>query len=149
MDTTPLQPDFRELLELLNAKGVRYLLVGAYAVGLHGHCRGTSDMDVWVEPERENAKRVLETLSEFGFGELELSVEDLVAPDTVVQLGYPPVRIDLLTGILGVEFSGAYARHEIRDLAGVPVSVIGLEDLKASKRAAGRHKDLDDLEHLG
>ena len=142
-----LNPDFKEFAELLNARGVEYLVVGGYALAAHGHPRYTGDIDFWVRHTPDNIERLLSALSEFGFGSMGLRAEDF-ATDTVVQLGQPPRRIDLLTSIDGVNFDDCYARSETVQLAGVNLSIIGLEDFKTNKRAAGRLKDLADLESL-
>ncbi|MCB2022044.1 MAG: nucleotidyltransferase [Rhizobacter sp.] len=142
-----LNRDFKEFAELLDARGVDYLVVGGYALAAHGHPRYTGDIDFWVRPEPDNLTRLLAALQDFGFGSLGLGVGDFAA-DTVVQLGQPPRRIDLLTAIDGVSFDACFARREIVDMDGVPLSIIGLEDFKANKRASGRLKDLADLESL-
>ena len=142
-----LNRDFKEFAELLNAKGVDYLVVGGYALAAHGHPRYTGDIDFWVRPTSENIARLLTALNDFGFGSLGLGAGDFDA-DTVVQLGQPPRRIDLLTAIDGVEFEACFARREQVELAGVRLNIIGLEDFKANKRAAGRLKDLADMESL-
>ena len=104
-----LHPDFREFIQLLNDHSVRYLVVGGYAVALHGHPRYTKDLDVWVEADSENIERLLSALKAFGFGSLDLNVDDFLEPDTVVQLGRPAQRIDLLTELDGVAFDNSYA----------------------------------------
>ena len=142
-----LNPDFKEFAELLNAKGVEYLVVGGYALAAHGHPRYTGDIDFWVRPTPNNIDRLLSALAAFGFGSLGLQAGDFRA-DTVVQLGQPPRRIDLLTTIDGVTFEDCYARREPVELAGLNLNIIGLEDFKTNKRATGRLKDLADLESL-
>ena len=143
-----LHPDFREFIQLLNDHSVRYLVVGGYAVALHGHPRYTKDLDIWVEADSENINRLLSALKAFGFGSLEQNVEDFLDPDTVVQLGRPPQRIDLLTELDGVAFDDSYATREEVPIENVSVSFIGLEQLRKNKKASGRHQDLADLEHL-
>ena len=142
-----LNRDFKEFAELLNAHGVEYLVVGGYALAAHGHPRYTGDIDFWLKPEHDNLARLLTALNAFGFGSLGLTADDFVA-DTVVQLGQPPRRIDLLVNIDGVEFSGCWQRRETVELSGVRLHVIGVDDFKANKRATGRLKDLADLESL-
>jgi len=127
---------------------VRYLVVGGYAVALHGYPRYTKDMDVWVEMTTENASRVIEALNQFGFGSLDLKAADFMIPDQIIQLGYPPRRIDILTTLPGVEFSDCYASRVTTDMDGVSVNFIDLENLKKNKKATGRHQDLADLEAL-
>jgi hypothetical protein len=142
-----LNSDFKEFAELLNAKGVDYLVVGGYALAAHGHPRYTGDIDFWVRATPDNITRLLRSLDDFGFGSLGLTASDF-STDTVVQLGQPPRRIDLLTAIDGVSFEDCFARREQVELAGVPLNIIGLADFKTNKRATGRLKDLADLESL-
>jgi predicted nucleotidyltransferase len=142
-----LNRDFKEFAEWLNARGVEYLVVGGYALAAHGHPRYTGDIDFWVRPSQENIARLLNALNDFGFGSLGLRASDFDT-DTVVQLGQPPRRIDLLTAIDGVEFEACFARREQVELAGVRLNIIGLDDLKTNKRATGRLRDLADLESL-
>ncbi|CAM3898072.1 hypothetical protein [Roseateles saccharophilus] len=142
-----LNPDFKEFAELLNAHRVDYLVVGGYALAAHGHPRYTGDIDFWLARSPENIGRLLTVLQEFGFGSLKLQAADL-APDSVIQLGQPPRRIDLLMGIDGVEFDACFARREVVAIDGLPLNFIGLDDFKANKRASGRLKDLADLEAL-
>jgi hypothetical protein len=143
-----LYRDFKEFIESLNANGVRYLVVGGYALAFHGHPRYTKDLDIWLDRTPENAKRVMQTLKDFGFGSMDLSEADFLRPEFVVQLGYPPCRIDLLTDLSGVDFASSYESRVERETNGVRVSWIGLADLKANKKASGRHQDLADLENL-
>lgn len=142
-----LNRDFKEFAELLHARGVEYLVVGGYALAAYGHPRYTGDIDFWVRPSADNLARLLAALADFGFGSLGLGLGDFGA-DTVVQLGRPPRRIDLLTTIDGVSFDDCFARREQVDLGGLVLNIIGLADFKANKRAAGRLKDLADLESL-
>lgn len=142
-----LNPDFKEFAELLNAHRVDYLVVGGYALAAHGHPRYTGDIDFWLDHTPDNIHRLLAVLREFGFGSLDLKAEDF-GPDSVVQLGQPPRRIDLLTGIDGVDFADCHSRREIIDIDGLSLNFIGLNDFKTNKRASGRHKDLADLDAL-
>jgi predicted nucleotidyltransferase len=143
-----LNQDFKEFVQSLNDNQVRYLIVGGYAVAVHGHPRYTKDLDVWVERSPSNAERLIRALDQFGFGSLGLTATDFTEPDQIIQLGYPPCRIDLLTTLSAVDFGTCYeARLEI-ELDGVPVPFMDLENLKKTKRAAGRHQDLADLENL-
>jgi hypothetical protein len=142
-----LNSDFKEFAELLNAKGVDYLVVGGYALAAHGHPRYTGDIDFWVRATPDNITRLLRSLDDFGFGSLGLTASDF-STDTVVQLDPPPRCIDLLTAIDGVSFEDCFARREQVELAGVPLNIIGLADFKTNKRATGRLKDLADLESL-
>ncbi len=142
-----LNRDFKEFAELLNASGVEYLVVGGYALAAHGHPRYTGDIDFWLRPTADNLSRLLSALQDFGFGSLGLAASDFDI-DTVIQLGQPPRRIDLLTAVDGVSFDACYVRREQVDLAGVRLHIIGLEDFKTNKRASGRLKYLADLESL-
>jgi len=144
-----LNPDFRECIALLNAHDVRYLVVGGYAVGMHGHPRYTKDLDIWIDRSPENAERVLDALDAFGFGGIGLSVDDLTDPDSIVQLGRVPNRIDLMTTLSGVTFDECYPNRVVDQSDDTTVQYIGLEDLMANKRALGRHRDLGDVEDLG
>jgi hypothetical protein len=144
-----IQPDFRELLALFNARRVEYVLVGGYAMAMHGAPRFTRDMDLYVRPTAENARRVMDSLREFGFGEIGLSERDFERPGQVIQLGRPPVRIDLITSIGGVSWEEADRGKTAGAYADVPVPVIGRRELILSKRAAGRKQDAADVEALG
>ncbi len=144
-----VQPDFRELLALFNANQVEYMVIGGYALAFHGAPRFTGDLDVFVKPDPENARRIIESLDQFGFKSVELSVDDFQAPDQVVQLGVPPVRVDILTAITGVSWAEAVAGRVEGKYGDIPVYYIGREQFAANKRATGRRRDLADLEALG
>jgi predicted nucleotidyltransferase len=141
-------PDFKEFIQSLNDNQVRYLIIGGYAVALHGYPRYTKDVDIWIEMSVENAERLLAALAQFGFGSLDLKADDFTAPDRVIQLGYPPNRIDILTTPDGVDFATCYiARVEV-NLDEININFIDLENLKLNKKASGRLQDLADLENL-
>ncbi len=143
-----LHPDFKDFLRLLNSHNVRYLLVGGYAVGYHGYPRATGDMDIWIEMSENNSKRIAAVFRDFGMPD-ELILEGIfLEKNKVIRIGVPPVRLEVITSASGVDFEECYANREIIETDGIPVNFISLEDLKKNKRAAGRHKDLDDLEHL-
>ena len=144
-----VQPDFRELLLFFNARSVDYLIVGAYALAQHGAPRYTGDLDIYVRPDAANAERVMSALQDFGFGAVGLTVDDFNCPDRVVQLGYPPVRIDLITSISGVDWEAAASGSVTGSFGDVPVRYLGREQLIANKRATGRLKDRADVEALG
>jgi hypothetical protein len=144
-----IRTDFKELLELFNKHKVEYLIVGGYALAFHGAPRVTGDIDLFIRPVRENAARILAALNDFGFGSLNLSQEDFIAPGMVVQLGVPPVRIDIITRVSGVSWEKADAGKVPARYADTPVYFIGREDFVANKRATGRKKDAADLEALG
>ncbi len=144
-----LHQDFREFLKLLNETGVEYLIVGGYAVVMHGYVRATGDIDIWVNNTTRNAERIVAALERFGFESLKLQTKDFEKPDNVIQLGYPPFRIDLLTSIEGMRFDECYKkRKRVNVSKGLTVNVIDLENLKKRKRIAGRARDLDDLDNL-
>lgn len=140
--------DFREFLACLAAHDVRFLVVGGYAVAAHGHPRYTGDLDVWVWTGAENAESLLTALADFGFGSVGLVANDFTEPGRVVQLGYPPVRIDLLTSIDGVEFEPCFDRRVEVVVDGLPVPFIALDDLRRNKASSGRPQDLADLAAL-
>lgn len=144
-----LNRDFREFIELLNSNKVRYLVLGGYAVAFHGHPRYTKDLDVWLELSEENAVNVLKALKDFGFGGMDLTKEDFLHKGQVIQLGYPPNRIDLINSPDGVDFAECYASKIEIEIEGLKISVIDLKNLKKNKRASGRLQDLADLEKLG
>ena len=148
MPTIQLPTEFSELLKSLGAHEVRYLVVGGYAVAYHGYPRTTGDIDIWIERTAENAWRVVEALRSFGFDIPALHPELFMKPDQLVRMGYPPLRVEILTSASGVEFAACYAERVEDELGGTEASIIGLDCLKANKRASGRHKDLSDLEHL-
>jgi hypothetical protein len=143
-----LDKDFNEFVELFVANDVRFLVVGGYALAAHGYPRATDDFDAWVWANSENAVKIVDCLAKFGFGSLNLSTDDFTTLDRVVQLGYPPYRIDIITSISGVEFDSAWANRLVVDVDGLNVPFIGRDDLLKNKRATGRPKDLLDVERL-
>jgi len=144
-----IRTDFKELLELFNRHRVEYLVVGGYALAFHGAPRVTGDIDLFVRPTSENAERILAALDEFGFASLNLSKDDFTTPGMVVQLGVPPVRIDIITRVSGVSWEKADAGKVAGNYADTPVFFIGREDFISNKRATGRVKDAADIEALG
>lgn len=143
-----LQSDLKEFIELLNSHEVEYLIVGGHAVAFHGHPRFTGDIDFFVRATPANIQRVLAALKAFGFGELGISVDDLLSPGRVVQLGHPPNRIDLMNAVSGLEFGEAWQRRIKTIMDDQQVNLIGWEDLLTNKRASGRQKDAADVEKL-
>lgn len=143
-----INKDFREFIELLNEHSVRYLVVGGYAVALHGHPRYTKDLDIWIERKRENAVKVLSALKDFGFGSLDIKIEDLLNPEKIIQLGNPPNRIDILSDLTGLTFSKCYGKKLSVKIKKTKIYILDLENLKKNKRATGRHQDLADVENL-
>lgn len=143
-----LSNDFKEFIELLRSNGVEFLVVGAHALAAHGKPRYTGDLDVWVRPEPDNIRRLIAALDAFGFAALGISAADFMTPQAMVQLGYPPARIDLLTAIDGVTFDECFAHRIEVATSGVVLPVISVDDLIRNKLAAGRAKDLADVESL-
>jgi hypothetical protein len=143
-----LNSDFKEFIQLLNDNQVKYLVIGGYAVAVHGHPRYTKDIDIWIEMSSENADKLLTALNQFGFGSLGLSPQDFQSPDQIIQLGYPPNRIDLITTPDGIDFDTCYTSKIEIIINDIPVQFIDLNNLKKNKKASGRLQDLADLENL-
>ena len=143
-----LSRDFRELLECFARHEVRFLIVGGWALAAHGHPRMTKDLDIWVWADSANADAVIEALGDFGFGDLDLSAENFLQSDMVIQLGYPPNRVDLLTSPAGVDFEACWADRLDVTMDGLDVPFIGLEGLKQNKRSSGRPQDIVDIQIL-
>lgn len=143
-----LSQDFKEFVELLNKKEVEYLIVGGYAVGIHGYPRYTGDLDIWINATRQNARKMVAVLTEFGFDSFGLTEEDFTKLGNVIQMGYPPFRIDILTTIDGVRFKDCYKNKIVVLHDEITLDVIGIEDLRRNKKVSGRLKDIDDLENL-
>ncbi len=144
-----VQPDFRDLLGLFNVHKVEYMIVGAYALAFHGVPRFTGDLDIFIRPDSENARRILQALDEFGFKSVGLTLEDFQSADKVVQLGVPPVRVDIITSLTGVSWEEAFSGRAEGKYGDMPVYYIGREQFIANKRALGRKRDFADLEALG
>lgn len=142
------QPDFKELLTLFNVNGVDYLIVGGYALAFHGQPRYTGDIDVFVKPDPANARRIITALEAFGFKSDDLTAADFESPDKVVQLGVPPVRVDIITALSGVSWEEAFLGKSAGFYDDLPVFFIGLRQFLANKKATGRKKDLADIEAL-
>jgi hypothetical protein len=139
-------PDYHEILSLFSEEKVQYLLVGAYAHAAHGNPRATEDMDVWVNPTSENASRVYRALTRFGAAISELDERDLAQPQTVLQVGVLPQRVDIMTELTGVDdFDEAYLQREEVEIEGVIIPVLSRRLLIQNKRALGRPQDLADL----
>ncbi len=145
---TSLSSDWIELLRGLNAASVKYLIIGAHALGVYGAPRATGDLDVWIERSVENAGRAYRALAKFGAPLGNLSVSDLQKDDLVLAIGVQPLRIDIITDIDAVIFEEAWRRRVEGPLFGVPVSFIGRDDFIRNKRATGRAKDLADVAAL-
>jgi predicted nucleotidyltransferase len=143
-----LNDDYKEMLQCLAGEGVKYLVVGAYALAAHGYPRATMDIDLWVEPSPENAEAVLRALGRFGAPLRELTSADLQHDDTIFQIGVAPRRIDLITGVSGLRFEEAFANAIEVQVEGMNLRFPSIHDLIRNKRASGRTKDLADVEAL-
>ena len=143
-----LSKDSKEFIELLNSHGVDYVVVGAHSLAFHGRPRYTGDLDILIRPTLDNAAKVIEVLSRFGFGDADFKEADLVEPTQVLQLGRPPHRIDLLTGLSGLSLDEAFADRLAAEVDGLPIFVLSRENPIRNKRAVGRPQDLADLADL-
>ena len=141
--------DFKDLLASFNAHAVEFVIVGGYALAVHGAPRFTGDLDILVHPEEGNARRVVAALEAFGFSGAGLTAGDFQEAEKIVQLGVPPVRVDILTSLTGVSWEQVFEGSLPGDFGGVPVRFIGRDAFVANKRATGRRRDLADLEALG
>jgi hypothetical protein len=144
-----IQADYRDLLKLFNEHEVEYIIVGAFALAFYGVPRFTGDIDIYLKPGNPNADRIILALNEFGFGSLGLKSADFEHEDQVIQLGVPPVRIDLITSLTGVCWEEVYINRLYGHYGDVEVCFIGRDQFIKNKRATGRKKDLADLEMLG
>jgi hypothetical protein len=143
-----LDKDFNEFVELFLEHNVRFLIVGGYALAAHGLPRATGDLDAWVWINPENAQNIMRALNAFGFQNLSLTESDFSKEDSIIQLGYPPFRIDILTSIDGVAFDQAWEKKIVVELNGMNVPFIGRDDLITNKKAAGRPQDIADVSRL-
>jgi hypothetical protein len=141
-----LPPDFKEFLALLEQNSVKYLLIGGYAVGLHGYPRATSDIDIYVPTETENAARIVETLDQFGFSGSDSSL--FSTPSSITRMGIKPTQLEITNFIDGVTFDECFEDRIRKTVDDLEINVISLEKLRKNKRASGRPKDLADLENL-
>ena len=143
-----LTTDTEDWLRSLNEAGAEYLVVGAHAMAFYGYVRMTEDLDTWINPTEANAAKVLAALKAFGMASLGLTVQDLTNPDMIIQIGYPPNRLDIITAISGVAFQDAYPRRQVVRYKDLAFPVLSLQDLKTNKAATGRGKDQEDISHL-
>ena len=143
-----LPEDFKEFLKLLNEIEASYLLVGGYAVGYHGYPRTTADMDIWVKNSPGNALKLVEVFHAFGMADGSLNPALFQEEGRILRMGHPPMRIEVMNHIDGVEFDACYSRKIVDEVDGLKINMIGKEDLLKNKETSGRYKDLDDLEHL-
>jgi len=144
-----MQEDFKELLALFGKNKVEYIVVGAFALAYHGVPRYTGDLDILINAVPDNAENIIQALKAFGFGSLNLNPSDFTKRDQVVQLGYPPVRIDIITSITGVPWEEADAGKSVHVIGDLEICFLGRKELIRNKKATGRKKDLADLEALG
>ncbi len=143
-----LDNDFEDFVALLNKHAVDYMIVGGYALAFHGKPRHTGDLDIWIDISNDNATKMLHVLNEFGMASLGMEKEDFLQKGIITQIGYPPLRIDILNEIDGVNFKEAHPNKLIIDVDGLPVSYIGLDDLIKNKQVSGRHQDITDVNEL-
>lgn len=143
-----LNNDFQRFIKILNSCHAQYIITGGFAVAIYGYPRYTGDIDIWIDPSLENALKVLAALQAFGYSEQQVNMQDLTTPGIVVQLGYPPNRIDLVTGLAGVDFENCWNNKVNMPFGDVPAYFISLQDLKRNKKATARQQDLLDLENL-
>lgn len=140
--------DFKDFVKLLTENKVEYLIVGGYAVGVHGYPRYTGDLDIWINNSDENAKRILKCVNDFGFSSYNLKLTDFTKDGRIVQLGYPPIRIDIINLVDGVKFSECYKNKKIVKIDDLDVNFIGYDDLIKNKKATSRPRDIDDIQNL-
>jgi hypothetical protein len=143
-----MNQDFRDLLAEFNAHGVEYMVVGAHALAAHGRVRATKDLDVWIRPSPDNARRAMAALAAFGAPLHELTESDLAVAGTIFQIGVAPIRIDIITAIDGVEFASAWSARLAVPFADQVVNVLSRNDLIRNKKAAGREQDILDVKWL-
>jgi hypothetical protein len=143
-----LDSNFKEFIQSLNANGVKYLVVGGFAVAYHGYPRYTKDIDFWIWAEPENAHPILRAIQDFGFGTLGLTEQDFLSPNNVIQIGHEPNRIDLTIDLEGLDFQQCYELRQEVSFENIPIHFIDLDNLIKSKQIAGRRKDLVDVDEL-
>ena len=144
-----MNPHFVEILQAFRDEGVEYLVIGAHALAVHGHVRATLDIDLWVRPTRDNALRTWRALERFRAPLSKMRLDDFAEPEVLYQIGVPPSRIDIMTSVTGLDFAAAWPNRVMATFGDVEAPVLGLDDMRTAKRAAGRLKDLADLEELG
>lgn len=144
-----MNPHFAEILRAFRDEGVEHLVIGAHALAVHGHVRATLDIDLWVRPTRENALRTWRALERFRAPLSKMKLDDFAEPEVLYQIGMPPSRIDIMTSVTGLDFDAAWPNRVMARFGDVEAPVLGLDDMRTAKQAAGRLKDLADLEELG
>lgn len=142
------EQDFIDFVQLLNEHQVKYMVVGAHALAVHGRPRHTGDLDIWIKPDAENARKMVKVIADFGFAPLGLTEDDFLRKNYVTQLGYAPLRIDILNAISGVDFDEAYGARFETEIDDLQISFISAKDFIKNKQASGRPKDLGDIESL-
>ena len=140
--------DFKEFIVLLNANKIEYLIVGGYAVGVHGYPRYTGDIDIWINADSNNVKKMPRVLEEFGFSSAEINEDDFKNRNNIFRIGNPPYRIDVMTEIDGVTFKECYPNKIEKEIDNTIMNFIGFSDLIKNKKASGRKQDLLDLDNL-
>ncbi len=146
VDTIQLPREFKEFIALLNAEKVDYLLIGGWALAVHGHPRYTGDMDIWIRPTLQNAEAIIRVLRQFGFSSRHFNPQDFLREEKIYRFGFPPMQVDIINTIPGVDFAACYENRLIVEAEDTPINVIGLEDFKKNKIASGRPQDLADAE---
>ena len=143
-----LEKDFLDFISLCNQYNVKYLVIGGYAVGIHGYPRLTKDLDISVQISEDNAEKVVQVINDFGLGSLRLKKDDFLKANFVTQLGYEPVRIDILNDLDAVSFEDAWKNKKVVTMFDVPINFIGLDELIIIKEKAGRKQDIADIDKL-
>jgi predicted nucleotidyltransferase len=143
-----LAQDFEDFIKLLNRHQVDYMVVGGYALAFHGKPRHTGDLDIWINSSEANAEKLVNAIHEFGLASLGLTKNDFIQEGYVTQIGYPPLRIDILNTIDGVKFEDAFLNKLQVDVNGIGINYIGLKDFIDNKTASGRSQDIADLKEI-
>jgi predicted nucleotidyltransferase len=143
-----LEPDFEDFVSLLNKHQIDYMVVGGYALAFHGKPRHTGDLDIWIDISDVNSEKMCKVIDEFGMSSLGMQKEDFLKKGIITQIGYPPLRIDILNEIDGVDFKNSYSNKAIIDVDGLLINYIGIDDLIKNKTASGRHQDISDVNAL-
>ncbi|MFT4154928.1 nucleotidyltransferase [Parafilimonas sp.] len=143
-----LEKDFLDFISLCNHYNVKYLVIGGYAVGAHGYPRLTKDLDISIQISEGNAEKIIQVINDFGLGSLKLTKEDFMKVNFITQLGYEPVRIDILNDLAAVSFDDAWKNRKVINMVNIPVNFIGLDELLIVKEKAGRKQDIADVDKL-
>lgn len=143
-----LDPDFEDFIQFLNQYEVDYMIVGGYAMAFHGSPRYTGDLDIWIDISESNAEKMILVITAFGFASLGFEKKDFLKENLINQIGYPPLRIDILTNIDGIDFKEAYSKKQVIEIEDLKANYIGLRDLIQNKKASGREKDIVDVNTL-